>query len=245
MLEIENINSGKRLCNISFKAYQGEILGIVGLMGAGRTELMRAICGAFPRSSGKIKIEGKEVDIKNPQDAIKVGIGYLTEDRKKDGLFLNLSISENIISASYSNFSNNGFINTQKVEAAVERYTKKISIKMHSSAQTAGTLSGGNQQKVMLAKWLCNEAKILIFDEPTRGIDVKSKYEIYQLMYELVAAGITIIMISSEMPEVIGMSDRILVMNEGCIAGELDKKEATQEKILQYEMMEVDRYGKK
>ncbi len=245
MLEIENINSGKRLCNISFKAYQGEILGIVGLMGAGRTELMRAICGAFPRSSGKIKIEGKEVDIKNPQDAIKAGIGYLTEDRKKDGLFLNLSISENIISASYSNFSNNGFINTKKVEAAVERYTKKISIKMHNSAQMAGTLSGGNQQKVMLAKWLCNEAKILIFDEPTRGIDVKSKYEIYQLMYELVTAGITIIMISSEMPEVIGMSDRILVMNEGCIAGELDKKEATQEKILQYEMMEVDRYGKK
>lgn len=240
MLEVEHLNSGKRLKDISFQAYQGEILGIVGLMGAGRTELMRAICGSFHRTSGVIKIEGKTVNIRNPQDAIKEGIAYLTEDRKKDGLFLNLSIRENIISASYDYFARGGFVDDLKAEKEVHRYTEKMSIKMHSARQLAGTLSGGNQQKVMVAKWLCNQAKIIIFDEPTRGIDVKSKYEIYELIYELVLSGVTVIMISSEMPEVIGMSDRILVMNDGRLVGDLDKKDATQERILQYEMMEVE-----
>lgn len=239
VLEVEHLCAGKRIHDISFQAYQGEILGVVGLMGAGRTELMRAVCGSYHRSSGVIRVNGKEVHIKCPQDAIREGIAYLTEDRKKDGLFLGLSISENIISSSYGYFSKYGFVQKDKVEAAVEKYTEKMSIKMHSSGQLAGTLSGGNQQKVMVAKWLCNQAQVIIFDEPTRGIDVKSKYEIYELMHELVQMGVVIIMISSEMPEVLGMSDRILVMSDGRIAGNFEKGEATQEKILQCEMMEV------
>lgn len=238
-LEVKNLNSGNRLRDISFTAYQGEILGIVGLMGAGRTELMRAVFGAYHKNGGGIWVEGQEKAIRSPKDAIKAGIAYLTEDRKKDGLFLGLSIKENVISSSYDEFSAKGFMDDRKVEQTIQKYVERMSIKMHSVRQLAGTLSGGNQQKVMIAKWLCNQAKILIFDEPTRGIDVKSKYEIYELMYELVENGVTIIMISSEMPEVLGMSDRILVMNNGKITGDLEKGEATQEKILQYEMMEV------
>lgn len=238
-LEVEHINSGKRLHDLSFQAFEGEILGIVGLMGAGRTELMRAVFGAYQRTSGVIKVDGKEVQIHSPKDAIKAGIAYLTEDRKKDGLFLGLDIKENIISSSYDAFSRYGFLDDRKAENSVMEYVGKLSIKMHGSRQLAGTLSGGNQQKVMVAKWLCNHAKIVIFDEPTRGIDVKSKYEIYELMYELVLNGVTIIMISSEMPEILGMSDRILVMNAGRIVGDFDKRDATQEKILQCEMMEV------
>lgn len=200
---------------------------------------MKTIFGAYRKTSGTIKIRGKKVHIKSPSDAIDVGIAYLTEDRKKDGLFLGLSIKENIISASYNAFSPRGFINDSKAEKTILEYVQKMSIKMRNSTQTAGTLSGGNQQKVMVAKWLCNHAKIIIFDEPTRGIDVKSKFEIYELMYELIKNGVTIIMISSEMPEILGMSDRILVMNNGRISGDFMKSEATQEKILQCEMMEV------
>ena len=238
-LEVSHLNGGNRLHDISFQARQGEILGIAGLMGAGRTELMRAIFGAYHKSSGSIKVNGRELTIRSPEDGIRAGIAYLTEDRKKDGLFLGLSVKENIISASYGYFAKGGFMNDKKAEKAVRDYEGRMSIKMHDSGQTAGTLSGGNQQKVMVAKWLCSQAKILIFDEPTRGIDVKSKYEIYELMYELIQNGVTIIMISSEMPEVLGMSDRILVMNNGRITGDLRSEEATQEKILQSEMMEV------
>lgn len=237
-LEVEHLNSGKRLHDISFKACQGEILGIVGLMGAGRTELMRAIFGAYPKSSGTVKVNGREVQIKSPKAAIRAGIAYLTEDRKKDGLFLNLSVKENIISAGYDDFTKKGFVNDRLAEAAVLQFAGKMSIKMRSFRQTVSTLSGGNQQKVMVAKWLCKHAGIVIFDEPTRGIDVKSKFEIYELMYELVQNGVTIIMISSEMPEILGMSDRILVMSAGRITGDFDKADATQEKILQCAMME-------
>ena len=238
-LEVNGLNCGSRLRNISFQAYEGEILGIVGLMGAGRTEMARSLFGAYHKSSGQIKISGKEVQIKCPKDAISAGIAYLTEDRKKYGLFLGLSIRENIISASYHDFASHGFMDDQKAQDTVLEYADKMSIKMHSSQQTAETLSGGNQQKVMVAKWLCNHAKIIIFDEPTRGIDVKSKYEIYELMYELIQSGVTIIMISSEMPEILGMSDRILVMNNGQISGDFLRADATQEKILRCEMMEV------
>lgn len=238
-LEVEHLGSPKCLYDISFTAYRGEILGIVGLMGAGRTEMMRAVFGAYHKNSGTVKVNGRQVAIKSPEDAIRAGIAYLTEDRKKDGLFLNLSVKENIISSSYGAFSAKGFMKDREAETAVGEYAGKMSIKMRSSNQVAGTLSGGNQQKVMVAKWLCSHASIVIFDEPTRGIDVKSKYEIYELMYELVKEGVTIIMISSEMPEILGMSDRILVMGGGKITGEFDKKDATQEKILQCEMMEV------
>ncbi|MDD3172756.1 MAG: sugar ABC transporter ATP-binding protein [Herbinix sp.] len=238
-LEIENLNSKNRLYNISFKAYKGEILGIVGLMGAGRTEMVKAVFGAYKRNSGIIKVDGKAVDIKNPRSAIKAGIGYLTEDRKKDGLMLGLSIRENILSASYQHFTQLGFVNDKKAGENVNEYIRRMSIKTYGSKQLAKTLSGGNQQKVMVAKWLSTKVKILIFDEPTRGIDVKSKYEIYELMYELVQNGVTIIMISSEMPEILGMSDRILVMNDGRITGDFSKEEATQEKLMKCEMMEV------
>ncbi len=242
-LEVSHLSGGNRLHDISFQARQGEILGIAGLMGAGRTELMRAIFGAYHKSDGTIQVDGHERVIRSPEDGIRAGIAYLTEDRKKDGLFLGLSIKENMISASYDQFSRRGFMNDRRAEKAIEAYGARLSIKMHDSRQAAGTLSGGNQQKVMVAKWLCSQAQIMIFDEPTRGIDVKSKYEIYELMYELVQKGLTIIMISSEMPELLGMSDRILVMNNGRITGELCREDATQEKILQYEMMEVQANG--
>ena len=238
-LEVDNLSLADKLHDVSFKAYKGEILGVVGLMGAGRTEIMRAIFGAYNKYSGTIKVNGKEVKIKNPQDAINEGMAYITEDRKKDGLFLGLSIKENVISSSYDFFAKYGFIDDKETENKVQEFVKRMSIKLHSSDQLAGTLSGGNQQKVMVAKWLCNNAKIVIFDEPTRGIDVKSKYEIYELMYELVKNDVTIIMISSEMPEVLGMSDRIIVVNNGRVVGDMNKSEATQEKILQLEMMEV------
>lgn len=238
-LTIENLSSGSRLKNISFSAYEGEVLGIVGLMGAGRTETAKAIFGAYKRTAGTIKVYGKPVNIKSPKDAIKYGIAYLTEDRKKDGLFLNLSIKENIISSCYEQFSTLGFMNDTKAENTVQHYQNKLSIKLHNSRQQVGTLSGGNQQKVMVSKWLCNHANIIIFDEPTRGIDVKSKYEIYELIHELIKQNATVIMISSEMPEVLGMSDRIIVMNNGQITGELSREDATQENIAKCEMMEV------
>lgn len=237
-LEVEHLSSPYKLHDISFQAFQGEILGIVGLMGAGRTELMKAIFGAYPRHGGAIKVNGKEVNIKNPRDAISVGIGYLTEDRKKDGLMLGLSLKENIASSSYKAFSKLGFMKDKLIENEVAEYVKRMSIKTFGYNQLAQTLSGGNQQKVMVAKWLCTKVKILIFDEPTRGIDVKSKYEIYELMYELVKNGVSVIMISSEMPETLGMSDRILVMSDGKITGDFLKEDATQEKLLQYAMLE-------
>ena len=237
-LEVENLSSPFRLHDISFKAFQGEILGIVGLMGAGRTELMRAIFGAYPKNSGIVKVDGKEISIKNPRDAIGAGIGYLTEDRKKDGLMLGLSLKENIISASFQTFSKLGIMKDKLAEKEVEQYVQRMSIKTFGYHQLAQTLSGGNQQKVMVAKWLCKKVRILIFDEPTRGIDVKSKYEIYELMYELVQNDVTIIMISSELPETLGMSDRIIVMNDGRVTGDFLNEEATQEKLLQYAMSE-------
>jgi len=238
-LTVENLSSGTRLKNISFSAYEGEILGIVGLMGAGRTETAKAIFGAYRRSSGTVKIYGKPVNIKSPKDAIRNGVAYLTEDRKKDGLFLNLSIKENVISANYEQFSNFGFLNDVKAENAVVDYKEKLSIKLRNSRQLVGTLSGGNQQKVMVSKWLCNHSNIIIFDEPTRGIDVKSKYEIYELIHELIQQNATVIMISSEMPEILGMSDRIIVMNNGQITGEFSREDATQEAIARCEMMGV------
>jgi len=235
VLEVKNLNRNGVLHNISFAAHKGEILGIAGLMGSGRTELARAICGADNIDSGEIFIGEVAVKIKSPEQAIRLGIGYITEDRKKNGLALSLNIKENVVLSSHKEFSNIfGFMKQRQVLNITDQYIADLKIKTYGSEQLTGNLSGGNQQKVVLAKWLCKHTKILIFDEPTRGIDIGAKFEIYQLMYELVKNGITIIMISSELPEVLSMSDRILVMKEGEIAGELLKNEATQEKIIKY-----------
>lgn len=235
ILEVRNLNRKGILHNINFSAYKGEILGIAGLMGSGRTELARAIFGADPIDSGEILLSGNVVKIKSPEQAIKLGIGYITEDRKKNGLALSLNIRENVILSSHKEFSNPlGFIKQKQALNIANQYIDNLKIRTYGSDQLTRNLSGGNQQKVVLAKWLCKNTKILIFDEPTRGIDIGAKYEIYQLMYQLIENGITIIMISSELPEVLGMSDRILIMNEGSITGELLRNEATQEKIIKY-----------
>jgi ribose transport system ATP-binding protein len=226
------LNRAGVLHDISFQVQRGEVLGIAGLVGAGRTETARAIFGADAIDSGSIEVLGKHVTIRSPQDAIKNGIGLVTEDRKQQGLVLGMSVRENETLANLGSLSTLGFVRRREERAVAEKYKTDLSIKTPSIEQTVQNLSGGNQQKVVLAKWLFTGSKVLIFDEPTRGIDVGAKSEIYKLMNELAAQGVAIIMISSELPEILGMSDRILVMHEGTIAGELSRAEATQEKIM-------------
>jgi ribose transport system ATP-binding protein len=235
LFEVKNINRKNKLKNISFNLYKGEILGIAGLMGAGRTELARAIFGADSIDSGEIFLNGKALHIKTPIDAINAGIGYITEDRKKDGLALSLQVDYNITLADMNKVcGRTGIISSLKEKAIASSFVKNLKIKTPSLMQIVRKLSGGNQQKVVLAKWLCRNSKLLIFDEPTRGIDVGAKYEVYELMNELVRNGVGIIMISSELPEILGMSDRIIILHEGEISGEVNRDEATQELILNY-----------
>jgi ribose transport system ATP-binding protein len=237
ILEVKNLTRKDILKNISFSLYKGEILGIAGLMGAGRTELARSIFGADKFDSGKIFIEGKQVTINSPYDAIMNGIAYVSEDRKRDGLLLNLPLCENVTLASLNAITNRGFISVKKEKDVTKSYIKSLDIKTPSVEQKVKYLSGGNQQKVVLAKWLCvKELKVVIFDEPTRGIDVGAKVEVYNLMNQLLQKNIGVIMISSELPEILGMSDRILVMREGEITAEFKREEATQERILSYAM---------
>ena len=217
---------------VSFKLKKGEILGFAGLMGAGRTETMRVLFGADPKESGEILLNGKPVTVHSPVDAVNHGIGYLSEDRKAFGLAVGLSVSDNSVMANLDKFTSSGFVNRKKVNEATREYVEKLSIKTPSVRQLIKNLSGGNQQKVVIAKWLIKNCDILIFDEPTRGIDVGAKSEIYRLMGDLVKMGKSIIMISSEMPELLRMSDRLVVMCEGRVTGELDIAEATQEKIM-------------
>ncbi len=231
-LSVKNLNRSGVLHNISFEVRKGEVLGIAGLVGAGRTETARAIFGADAIDSGQIEVMGKPVTIRTPQDAIKQGIGLVTEDRKQQGLVLGMSVRENDTLANLGALSTLGFVRQREERAVAEKYRVDLAIKTPSNEQTVQNLSGGNQQKVVLAKWLYTGSKILIFDEPTRGIDVGAKSEIYKLMNELAAQGVAIIMISSELPEVLGMSDRIIVMHEGKITGQLMRAEATQEKIM-------------
>ena len=220
--------------NVSIKVRKGEVVGISGLMGAGRTELAKSIFGKSygTNISGTLKLNGKEVHLKNARDAIHHKLAYVTESRKDDGLILSNSIKINTTLANLESVSNRGVIDTDKEYAVAVDYKEKLKTKCPTVEQNVGNLSGGNQQKVLLAKWMYADPDILILDEPTRGIDVGAKYEIYCIINDLVAAGKSVIMISSELPEVLGMSDRIYVMNEGRIAGELAQEEATQEKIM-------------
>jgi ribose transport system ATP-binding protein len=234
VLRVEKFNRKGALRDISFSLHRGEILGISGLLGSGRTELARAIFGADKIDSGEVIIRGERRKINSPRTAVKLGLGFLTEDRKSQGLVLTLSVKENITLSSLDLFSRLGIISRKREECEAESFVQQLRIKTPSHAQKVLNLSGGNQQKVVLAKWLSSKADIFIFDEPTRGIDVGSKVEIYQLMNQLTAEGVAIIMISSELPEVLGMSDRILIMHQHAIAGELHAWEATQERVMRY-----------
>ena len=224
----------KKLDDISLSVKQGEILGIAGLMGAGRTELAMSILGTYgEKVSGELYLDGKKVVNRSPKDAIKNGICYLSEDRKGNGLILGMDVKQNISLPNLPNITRNGVIDENEEIRFAEKYCKDLTIKTPSIIQLVANLSGGNQQKVVIAKWLMASPKVLILDEPTRGIDVGAKYEIYNIMNRLAKDGVAIIMISSELPEVIGMSDSILVMHEGRIVGEYRRGEATQEKIMQ------------
>ncbi|EEG30401.1 ABC transporter, ATP-binding protein [[Clostridium] methylpentosum DSM 5476] len=237
VLSVKNLNAGKMVRDVSFDLHKGEILGFSGLMGAGRTETARAIFGADKKDSGEIYVDGKKVDIKEPSDAVKAGIGYLSEDRKRYGIIVGKSVADNSVMACLENYTSGGLINGRKVKQDSQKYVEALKTKTPSVEQLVMNLSGGNQQKVVIAKWLIRDSEILIFDEPTRGIDVGAKAEIYELMNKLVKEGKSIIMISSELTEVLRMSDRIVVMCEGRKTGELSIEEATQEKIMHYATM--------
>ena len=237
VLKVEHLNAGKMVQDVSFELRKGEILGFSGLMGAGRTETARALFGADPKQSGKISIMGKdgqlhEVTINSPQDAVKYGNGYLSEDRRRYGVVVQKSVNENTTLATMEQFTSGIFINKAKEKEVSEKYIKELATKTPNGDQLVVNLSGGNQQKVVIAKWLTRDSDILIFDEPTRGIDVGAKNEIYKLMSKLAAEGKSIIMISSEMTEILRMSDRIIVMCEGKVTGNIDISEATQEHIM-------------
>ena len=231
-LEVKHLRSAE-VKDVSFALRKGEILGFAGLMGAGRTETARLICGADKRDGGEIWVGGQKVDIKSPSDAVKAGIGYLSEDRKQFGLCLVRSVAENVALASLDRFAAGLMVDDRGIRQTVHEYRHRIQIKTPTVDSLAMGLSGGNQQKVVLAKWLVRNCDILIFDEPTRGIDVGAKSEIYKLMNQLAAEGKAIIMISSEMPELLRMSDRIVVMCEGVKTGELDIEGVTQERIME------------
>ena len=232
VLRIEGLSTEGGLKDISFSLRRGEVLGLAGLLGAGRTELARAIFGLDKITSGTIYVNGEPRRIGSPRAAINSGLGFLTEDRKSQGLVLPLSVKENLCLSSVDKFSSWGVVDAEKERRAAGRYVEELRIRTPGLDQKVVFLSGGNQQKVVLSKWLCSEAEVFIFDEPTRGVDVGAKAEIYQLMNRLTASGVAIIMISSEMLEVLGMSDRVLVMRGGRIACEFSAAEATQEKIL-------------
>ncbi len=235
ILEIRNLNAGRMVRNINIELYAGEILGIAGLMGAGRTETTRAIFGADPKESGEILLDGKSVKINKPIDAIKAGIVLAPEDRKKDGLCTKLSVRDNLALPNLDILCNAaGIVNLRKEKLLSEKEVGDLRIKLPDTDVEAGSLSGGNQQKVVIGKWLARNSRVVIFDEPTRGIDVAAKVEIYNLMNELKKKGIGVMFVSSEMPEIIGISDRIIVMCDGRITGELKSDDVSQDLIMKY-----------
>jgi len=235
ILKVEHLNAGRMVRDICFELHAGEIVGIAGLMGAGRTETTRALFGADASESGTVTLDGKPVAIHCPADAIRAGIVLAPEDRKKDGLCTKLSIRENIALPNLDLLCNKfGVVNRKKEHEMAQKAQQDLSIKMAGAEVDAGSLSGGNQQKVVVAKWLARNSRVVIFDEPTRGIDVAAKVEIYNLMNELKQNGIGVLFVSSEMPEVLGIADRILVMCDGRITGELDPAKTTQNEVLEY-----------
>lgn len=239
VLEVNHLNRKGVFSDVSFRLKRGEILGFTGLMGAGRSEVARAIFGADAIDSGEINLFGRPVEINNVHEAIQLGVAYLTEDRKKDGLALGMSVQDNIMLSSFDDYANGaGVINERTSREISQKLRDKLRIKTPSLEQVAGNLSGGNQQKIIIAKWICKNTEILIFDEPTRGIDVGAKLEIYELINQLAKQGKSIIVISSELPEVLGICDRILVMRNGKITGELQAEEANQENIMKYATLE-------
>jgi len=241
VLEVRNLNRGKVLRDVSFSLKRGEILGFAGLIGAGRTEVARAIFGADTHESGEIFIKGKQVYIKSPGDAVRHGVGYLSEDRKRYGLALAMDVKENVALAAMKKFLKMfGWMDSKKTAERGREMITALNIKTPTLEQKVKFLSGGNQQKVVIGKWLTADTDILIFDEPTRGIDVGAKSEIYKLLNDLAHQGKAIIMISSELPEILRMSHRIVVMCEGRVTGVLDANEATQESIMKYATMRTE-----
>ena len=235
VLSVRGLSTKRLLRDVSFDVHAGEILGFAGLMGAGRTEVARAIVGADRRDAGVVSVRGREVHIQNTADAARLGIGYLSEDRKQLGVLLERSVRENIVLASLRDYVGAlGFVKSGRIEATGREYVRKLRIKTPSTAQLVRNLSGGNQQKVVIAKWLAKDCDVLIFDEPTRGIDVGAKEEIYVLLRELADQGKAIVMISSELPEVLRLADRIAVMAEGRLTAVLDNADATQENVMDY-----------
>jgi ribose transport system ATP-binding protein len=235
LLEVRNIVRSGILHNISFDLYRGEILGIAGLMGAGRSELGRAIFGADPINSGEVIMNGRGLSLHSPSDAIEAGIAYLSENRKEEGLAVKMQLSENITMANVEEISRRFGVlsHSQEMEAA-QRYVRDLLIRTPSLTQVVNNLSGGNQQKVVVGKWLFCDSKVLIFDEPTRGIDIGTKYAIYELIGLLAREGRGIIMISSDLPEILGLTDRLLVLHEGKLAATLTTAETTPEEVLNY-----------
>jgi len=231
ILEVSGLTRTGALDDVSFTVRAGEIVALAGLVGSGRTEVARCIFGADSYDSGSISLVGVPMVGHGPKSAIDSGIGFVTEDRKGQGLLLDLSVRENISLAALTSLSRLGFVDRHREQNATGDYVKSLGIRTPSGEQRVKNLSGGNQQKVVLSRWLMTKSKLLILDEPTRGIDVGAKVEIYQLMNRLAAEGIGILMISSELPEVLGMADRIIVMREGRVVGELARGEATQERI--------------
>lgn len=232
VLEVKNASKKGQFKDVNFSVRSGEIVGFSGLMGSGRTEMMRTLFGLDSLDQGEIWVRGKKVSIHNPNDAMHAGIGFVTEDRKDEGLVLDFSIRDNMVLTNLNHFAPKGIIINKKEQEFVEVLIKRLQIKAQSANALVSSLSGGNQQKVVIAKWIGIGLSVLILDEPTRGVDVGAKREIYQLMNELTERGVAIIMVSSELPEVLGMSDRIIVVHEGEISGEVTQQEATQENIM-------------
>lgn len=236
LLRLDNISDGKKVKGVSFAVARGEVLGFAGLVGAGRTETMRMVFGADKRRTGKIFINGKEIRIRSPKDSVKNKIAFVTENRKEEGLLLAKSVRQNIVMAALSKIRTKYLLNYKKEQEYSKKYIEDMNISTPSENKQVMFLSGGNQQKVVVAKWLMSDSEVIILDEPTRGIDVGAKHEIYELINQLAEAGKAIIVVSSDMEEILGISDRILVMYEGEITGEVKREEFSQHIISEYQI---------
>ncbi|UJF34645.1 sugar ABC transporter ATP-binding protein [Paenibacillus hexagrammi] len=239
VLEVKGLCDNHQVKDISLEVHSGEIVGISGLVGAGRTELVRAIFGLSTITAGEIKIDGKPADIHSPEDAMRYGIAHVPESRKEQGLFLNMSVKENIMMAEMFRYRKASLLDWNQINEETDKYIKELGIKTASKELKVVSLSGGNQQKVLLARWLSIKPKVLLLDEPTRGVDIGAKTEIHKVIHKLAKNGLAVIMISSELPEILALSDRILVMHEGKIRANLQREEATQEKIMYYATGEI------